>query len=283
MDSVTVGMPDDSESTVLLYPSAGFKPLVLIWPGFGMGARYYRPIAQWLADHGFPTAIGELRGQGTSTAVATRSHSWTYHTVATEDYPLTIAAAKKALSLADDHPVILLAHSMGGQIGTFFLADRSARECNVVGMMGVGAGSPYWKNFEGKYKRNLLFGAPFMAAVSQLLGYWPAGKLDIARYGRQARGHVGEWFRLSRTNSVDHIRGNDYPDALARVTVPVLYTRFNNDGDCPRASSEALALHIPAANPEVEDLSGDLGHNRWAREPEIAGRRLERFYEEKIA
>lgn len=284
MASVVITLPDGSTSTVLLFPSPGSsKPLVVIWPGFGMGGRYYRPIAEWLAEHGFPAAIGELRGQGTSTAVATRSRRWTYHTMVTEDYPLTIETAKQEFGLAHDHPVILLAHSMGGQIGTLFLADQRAAELNVLGLMGVGSGSPYWKTFEGKTKRTLFFGSRFMAAVSRTLGYWPAGTLDIAKYGRQSGGHVGEWARLSRTNSVSHIQGNDYKEALLKVKVPVLYTRFNNDDDCTIASAEALAMHIPSAHPRVEELSGDLGHNRWAREPEIVGRRLVRFYEEKLS
>lgn len=284
MASVDITLPDRSTSTVLLFPAPGStKPLVVIWPGFGMGARYYRPIAEWLAEHGFPTVIGELRGQGTSTAVATRSSRWTYHTIAAEDYPLTIEAAKREFGLEPGHPVILLAHSMGGQIGTLFLGDPQAAKHNVVGMMGVGAGSPFWKAFNRKAKWRLFFGTRLMASVSRLLGYWPAGKLDIAGYGRQSGGHVREWARLSRTNSVSHLAGNDYKEALHNVRVPVLYTRFNNDEDCTIASAEAMAMHIPSAHPRVEQLEGDLGHNRWAREPEIVGRRLVRFYEEKLS
>ncbi|QPK83269.1 alpha/beta fold hydrolase [Corynebacterium qintianiae] len=284
MASVDITLPDGSTSTVLLFPAAGsHKPLVVMWPGFGVGARYYRPMAEWLASRGFPAAIGELRGQGTSTAVATRANSWAYHTMVTEDYPLTIEAAKRELSLDDAHPVILLTHSMGGQIGTLFLADPRSRELNVLGLMGVGTGSPYWKAFNPKTRRTLYFGAPFMGGVSRLLGYWPGGKLDIAGYGRQSGRHVREWMGISRTNSVSHLAGRDYKNALLDVRVPVLYTRFNDDEDCTIASAEALAMHIPSAHPKVEELKGNLGHNRWAREPEITGRRFVRFYEENFA
>ncbi|AWB83082.1 alpha/beta fold hydrolase [Corynebacterium liangguodongii] len=280
---VEISLPDGSTSTVLLYPAQQQEhPLVVIWPGFGMGAHYYRPIAQWLADRGYPTAIGELRGQGSSTAVATRAHTWSYHTMASEDYPLTISAAKEAFGLGRDYPVVLLSHSMGGQIGTLFLSSPAARALNVRGLMGVGAGSPYWKAFDGKTRRTLRVGATLMDAVSRVMGYWPAGPLDIANYGRQARAHVAEWARLSRTNSVAHIAGEDYVEALLRVTVPVLYTRFNNDDDCTLASADALAMHVPSAHPRVEQLEGGLGHNRWAREPEVVGRRLIRFVEEEL-
>ncbi|SDS69757.1 alpha/beta fold hydrolase [Corynebacterium timonense] len=284
MVSVDITLPDRSTSTVSLFPAAGAeKPLVVIWPGFGMGARYYTPIASWLSDNGFPSAIGELRGQGTSTARASRSRTWGYHTLVTEDYPLTISAAKEVLGLSAGHPVALLTHSMGGQVGMLYLSSARAREQNVVGMMGVGTGSPYWKSFTGRSKRRIGMGAPVMAGVSRTLGFWPAGKWDLAGYGRQAGRHVREWAQLSRSNSIGHIAGADYPTAVSGVQVPVLLTRFGNDEDCTIASAEALAQHAPAAELAVEQLDGGLGHNKWARDPEVVGRRFVRFYEEKLA
>ena len=284
-ESVDITLPDRSTSTVLLFApgeDSGAKPLVVIWPGFGMGARYFKPIARWLRDQGFPTAIGELRGQGTSSAVASRKRSWSYHTMVVEDYPLTIAAAKDALGLPPRHPVVLLTHSMGGQIATLFLSTAAAREHNVIGMMGVGTGSPYYKAFKGRARLRVGVGAPFMAAVSRVLGFWPGGRIDLAGYGRQSGRHVREWAEFSRSNSLSGMAGDDYSTATTEVTVPVLMTRFTDDEDCTLASAEALAQHLPAAHPVVEELEGGLGHNKWARNPEIAGRRFVRFWEEKL-
>lgn len=90
------------------------KPLVIIWPGFGMGARYFDPMGRELATRGFLVASGELRGQGTSTAQATRAHTWGYHHLASQDYPLTIKSVKEDLGLAVDHPTVFLCHSLSG-------------------------------------------------------------------------------------------------------------------------------------------------------------------------
>lgn len=307
-DSVSITLPDGSTSTVLLsvppVPTGPTvlnghrtttttdtaseaaeraerpKPLVMIWPGFGMGAYYYRPIATYLAEQGFPAAIGELRGQGSSTAIADRHHQWGYHTLVCEDYPLSIRAAKEALGLDADHPVILLCHSMGGQIGALFLSSPQAAELGVVAMMGVGAGSPYWRDFVGRTRARIRGGVPVMDITSRLLGYWPKGRLDIAGYGRQSGVHVREWANFARTNSISHIEGGRYDAALAEVAVPVLLTRCVNDEDCTLASARSLARLLPPEIVMVEELDEELGHNRWAREPEAVGQRLIRFWEQ---
>lgn len=118
------------------------KPLVVIWPGFGMGARYFDPMGRELATRGFLVASGELRGQGTSTAKATRAHTWGYHHLASQDYPVTIKSVKEDLGLAVDHPTVFLCHSLSGQIAPLFFTRDEAAELNVQGFFGVGAGSP---------------------------------------------------------------------------------------------------------------------------------------------
>lgn len=77
----------------------GKKPLVILWPGFGVGARYYEPIAKELATRGWIVAIGELHGQGESTAAASRTQDWGYHDLASSDFPRTIRAVKRRLEL----------------------------------------------------------------------------------------------------------------------------------------------------------------------------------------
>lgn len=125
-----VSMPDESTSQVRIFEPRdhGYegplgtaeseirKPLVVIWPGFGMGARYFDPMGRELASRGYHVASGELRGQGTSTARATRKHTWGYHHLASQDYPLTIRAVKQDLGLDADYPTVLLCHSLGGQL-----------------------------------------------------------------------------------------------------------------------------------------------------------------------
>lgn len=260
------------------------RPLVVVWPGFGMGARYYDPIAWELADRGYPVVTGELRGQGSSTAVATRKHQWGYHHLASEDYPRTIRAAKEALGVNKDHPTLMLCHSMGGQIGALFLARPEAEELGIQGMMGVGSGTPYYKGFEGKQRRRLRFGTYQIMLNILLFGYQPAGVLDLAGYGRQSGTQLREWFRYGQTNRLHKLADQDmdYEEAKKSVRTPVLLTRCANDEDCPIASAENLGSELPADVVQVEELDSQLGHNRWAREPELVSDRLEEFWREMV-
>ena len=216
------------------------RPLVVIFPGMGMEARYYRPIAEALTEAGFPTTVGELRGQGESPHVASRSNQWGYHHVAAEDYPATISNAKQEHGLDENHPVILLTHSMGGQVGTLFMARPEASALNVIGMLGVGAGNPWHKAFPLRDQFKFGIGIQLIWLVSQVLGYYDA--------------------------------------AMQRITVPVVLTRFKNDRDCTYASAQFLADQVAGAT--VEELDGGLGHNRWAREPEIIVGRVLEFAQE---
>ncbi|MCJ7857646.1 alpha/beta fold hydrolase [Corynebacterium kalidii] len=275
MSSVDVAMPGGSTSPVLLFPG-GDRPLVMLWPGLGMGARYYRPIAEALAASGFPVAVGELRGQGASTAVAGKDQQWGYHDLASQDYPRSIRGARRALGLPEDHPTVLLTHSMGGQVGALFLARPEARELNVRGMMGVGSGSPYFRTFPNPERSRLHLGGYVMQGVSRVLGYWPDGRLDVTNYGRQSDVHLGEWARFGRSNRLSDLRGADmdYMAAMQDVRCPVLLTRFSDDTYCTVDSCRALAELVPA---EVEEFPGTLGHNSWARHPDVVVDRFEAF------
>ena len=257
---------------------AAARQLVVIMPGMGMEGRYYRPIAEALAAAGFPVAIGELRGQGRSPQFASRQNQWGYHHVAAEDFPQTIAEAKKALSLADDYPTILLTHSMGGQVGVLFMARPEAQQLNVVGLLGVGAGNPWYKAFPWRDRLKYGLGIQMIWLASQVLGYWPGDKVKLGgTWGRHPRTYLNEWARMNRSGKRGALAGADmdYIEAMGKVVAPVVLTRFGNDRDCTLASAQALAE--PVAGARVKELEGGLGHNKWAREPEIVVQRLIEF------
>lgn len=181
--------------------------------------------------------------------------------------------------------MIFLAHSMGGQISCLFSALDQAATLGLRGIFGVGAGSPYRPAFEVKMGRRLGVGALLLGVVGgKMLGYWPGKVLgrDAVGYGRQSGTHMREWRRFHMHNSLDELGAMEinYVDEMQSVTLPILLTRCVNDKECPAASSQALASFLPKAEVQCEDLAAELGHNRWAREPDAVVARFMSFAEQ---
>ncbi|ALC04500.1 hypothetical protein CDES_00035 [Corynebacterium deserti GIMN1.010] len=269
-----VDMPDGSTTPVQIWSAEDpTAQLIMVWPGFGMGGYYYRPLASALNEAGFHVAIGELRGQGQSSAKASRKNQWGYNDLASVDFPRQIRAAKTALELADDHPMTFVSHSMGGQISCLFAARPEAEVLNLRSIFRVGAGSPYRPTFSPKMGKRMGLGSVFLGVIGgYILGFWP-GKVwgqDFVGYGRQSGTHMREWRRFHKHNSLDNLAGQDidYVQEMRKVRIPVTLTRCPNDEDCPEASIDALASFIPQAMVQKREIPEALGHNRWAREPE---------------
>ena len=281
---VNVSLWDDSITTLRMFEprrrnNKVHNPLVLVWPGYGMGARYYDPCAQELASRGFYVATSELHGQGTNTAIATREHNFGYHHMASSDFPRSIEAAKKSFGLDHDHPTYLLGHSRGGQVATLFLARPEATELAIQGLMTVGSGSPYWKGFQGRERIRMRYGTRILEAIVKIFGYQPEGIWDVAGYGRQSGAFVTEWLRCLRTNQLNDLleQDMDYELARTKIAIPMLFTRCVDDNECPIASAANLAASLPANYVRIEEIPENLGHNRWARQPAGTVSRFERF------
>lgn len=270
---------DGSVTPMQLYrPKAAPKAIVVFFPGFGMGARYYWPMAQELCDRGYGVLVSELHGQGEQTAKPTRRNQWGYNELASNDFPEAVATARAEFETSGERlPVYLMCHSMGGQIGSLYLARP---EADVDGMITVGSGTPHHIRFTGDERRRLRLGGPVMWTVSRLLGYWPADPWDLAGYGRQSGRHVREWAMFARNGRLRPTTADmDYGCEMPKVTTPVLMLTCDGDRDCTPESAMDLASRLPKAA-RFEFLDHRLGHNRWAREPEAVADRFERWLDE---
>lgn len=262
----------------LRWPEGQPRGIVVIWPGFGMGSRYYRPMAKELQERGFSVLVSELRGQGSQTAIASRRSNWGYHDLASIDYVAAVRVARREFETDGKKlPLYFMCHSMGGQIASLYV---SRPEADVDGVMTIGSGTPHYIRFSGREKKRLIWGAPVMQYVSFIFGYWPAGLLDLARYGRQAANHVREWAGFARTGRIRPYRADqNYEREMLKVRTPMLMVTCGGDRDCPPDSAMDLASRLPKAA-AFEFIERRLGHNRWAREPETVADRFEQFIDD---
>ncbi len=287
---IDVRMWDNSTSTLRLFlpsPESAEKtprPIIVICPGYGMGARYYDPIAAELASRGFYVATSELHGQGSNTARASREHDFGYHHMAALDLPASIETAKEHFNLPRDYPTYLLCHSRGGQIAAVFAARPEVEDLGIRGIMGVGTGSPYWKGFRGKQRLRMRHGTRIMELIVRIFGHQPDGIWDIAGYGRQPKTFILEWLHCLRTNRLPQLKDQDldYAMAFSQINIPILLTRYSNDDECTLRSIRYFAENLPTSWVAIEELPEPFGHNKWARTPHSAANRLEKYITEGL-
>jgi len=107
---------------VHLYPDPGdpAAPAVVIWPAMGVPARYYRSLAGHLAGHGLLVAVADLRGTGSSRPLPSRRSRYGLAELTGD-----VGAVLRDLSGRHaGRPLLLLGHSLGGQVALLHQALR---------------------------------------------------------------------------------------------------------------------------------------------------------------
>lgn len=115
-NAVWLRAADGIRLRLALWPLAGARGTVVIFPGRSEYAEKYGPPAAELVRRGYAVAAVDWRGQGLADRLL--ENPLVGHVARFADYQLDCAAAMAALKDAGmPRPVHLLAHSMGGAIG----------------------------------------------------------------------------------------------------------------------------------------------------------------------
>jgi len=164
----------------------------------------------------------------------------------TADVGAVLAALQSRLS---GRRVVLLGHSLGGQLGALRLA--TAEEPSVAGLALVACGIPYYKRFPHAGLA-VLGVTQVIRGTSAALGYWPGTGFG----GRQASGVIRDWAYTARTGRFPILAGADTDAAIAGMTTPVLAVSISRDRFAP----------VPACDP----------HPRFHRNTGLTGTLLDR-------
>lgn len=227
-------------------------PVVVVAPAMGMKARYYEVLLDALAAAGVHAAVAEQRGHEASGGrVPGRSYDFGYADLV-DDLDRAIDAVRAELP---DAPVVVLGHSLGGQIAALLAARRAD---SLAGLVLVASGTPHWRD----YSRRLLFAAYAFPLVARVVGHFPGAQLRFA--GREARGLMHDWGHLARTGRFV----TDEP-GLAEVSLPVLSISIEDDWLGPVSSIDGLVAKLPRATVTRVHVDEDgIDHFRWARQTE---------------
>jgi predicted alpha/beta hydrolase len=255
-----------------VYPDTPDSPVVVIWPAMAVPARYYRPFARELTAEGLSVVVVDLRGTGTSTPGPSRRSGYGY-TELTGDVGAVLEALKPR---TDGRRVILLGHSLGGQICALYLAVTE--EAGVDGLALVAVGLPWYRSYPGRHGIGVLAFTQAIAAVSAVLGVWPGWGFG----GRQARGVIRDWGYTARHGTFPAIDGTDMEAALARMVTPVLAISVDDDQYTPPATLDQLCAKMSAAPVQRAHLTAieagaRIDHVKWVRASSTVAARVSAF------
>lgn len=230
--------------------AAPTAPVVLVQPAMGMKARYYLQLLAALAAAGVHAAVAEQRGhEATGGRLPARGYTFGYAELV-DDLGHAIDAIRIELSHA---PVVVLGHSLGGQIASLYAARHPGA---LAGLVLVGSGTPHWREFS----RKLLVAAYGFPLVAGIVGHFPGERLKFA--GREARGLMRDWGHLARTG---RFAGGDA--GLADLEVPVLAISIEDDWLAPISSVDGLLEKLASSSvTRVHVEEPGIDHFRWAKQ-----------------
>lgn len=232
-------------------------PLVLIAPAMAIGSGYYRLLAGALTARGWQARTLARRGFEPGGVRARRGVDWSYG-----DEIAVISDAVAAARREDPAcPVLLLGHSMGGQLGLAHQLGPAPAD----GMVTVGTSIPDRRHFPYRGVHLAALAGAVVPAATAVSGHLPAPLFG----GPGAATMMRQWARMVRT-------GRPPFPVPGPVTVPGLVVELEDDRLAPRVSVEVFAeqMFTPGAltywryrHAEVPaGRSND--HIGWVRTPE---------------
>lgn len=160
---------------------------VVIGAAMGVPQAYYADFARWLSHQGWQVVTFDYRGAGASTPTTPHQglrgfkanlFDWA------RDYE---AVVDWAAALQPGAPLYLIGHSLGAQLPGML---RNGHK--LSGLLGVAAGSGYWKQNAPQLRRRVPFMWYFLVPVAtRLFGYFPGKR--VGAVGDLPNGVVRQW------------------------------------------------------------------------------------------
>ncbi|CAK8987867.1 Uncharacterized protein SCF082_LOCUS1153, partial [Durusdinium trenchii] len=286
MERSTYVASDGHEASLIwqtTQPEAAADVTALICPGMSAPVSFYARLMVPMARVGIRAVVMEWRGQGKSNR-SPKTDNWSYRELVELDLP---AAISRTRSLFDDGSrLVLLGHSLGGQLGTIAALESDLVDAVIL----VASQTPHWTAY-GRRRPQLFLAAfvlfPFMA---WLLGYHAGKSLSFG--GNEPRGVIQCWCQCARSGMFAAPGGKDYEDILRkrRPDLPFLTIAVEGDDAAPLQAvlefARKLASQDPAPNVQHLALQGQVrnAHFDWARSPngEAVSRLIRTFLDSNL-
>jgi predicted alpha/beta hydrolase len=203
---------------------------MLIASAMGVRQDFYEPVARFFARHGVHVLTFDYRGMGASRRGGLAAFEADVADWAAKDLDAMLTEAQRADSQL---PVVLLGHSLGGQI--FGIAPSNA---SVRAAIHVSAGSGYYRFNERMRLRVRFLWFVAIPLATRLAGYFPGRALGMI--GDLPRGVALQWRRWCLDPDYLLAEGPAARTAFERVRCPILSWSFEDDVMLPRSAIESL-------------------------------------------
>lgn len=244
-------------------------PHVVVVPAMGVHSAYYRTLESALGAIGWSACTMAARGIDRDTPAPSRDLDWGYAEVIAgiADHVATVRAQQP------ETPIVLLGHSLGGQVSLGYLLDGGA----VDGLVLAGASEPWCWHY-GARSWGIWGLAVSVPLLTTLYGYWPRWGFG----GPQPRTLMREWARFVRRRRLPHPRG---PVPTRALDVPTFVLQVEGDQlSVPRAARALSRAVRPdrltwwdyrrAEAPE----GARIDHLSWAKAPAPAVEALQDWW-----
>ncbi len=280
---INVFAGDGAALAVTAFPCAEkTAPVVVCMPAMGVEAEFYRPLANALVGNGFHAVTADLRGHGLHSVRAGRGSSYGYHEMLSWDWPAILDAVEEAFP---GSPLVLLGHSLGGQLNALYAGIDPQR---VTGLVLAASCTVYHGGWDGLARLGVIAGTQGSALISTVLGFFPGDRLGFA--GRESAGVMRDWARNARTGVYRVDRSpHDFETALAGVRLPVFAISFADDTFAPVDAVKNLLRKMPAADiHHWHCTAGEIGarraaHFNWVHHAEPIVARIGDWVRERVA
>ena len=237
---------------------AARAPIVLVSPAMAIGSHYYRPLVAAIESTGWDARALPRRGFEPGDAKASRRHDWSY---ADEIDDISHAVAQ-ARSEDATRPVLLLGHSLGGQLA----AGHQLTQTAVDGLITVGGCLPHHRHYPAGGLHVAAMGAVVVPALTQAFGYLPKPAFG----GPGARTLMREWAKMAVTGHTPF--ATDRPIGTSSLLISL-----DGDGLAPSRAVDVFAERL--FDPEAvtrwhyaDDLvpaDANNDHITWVRTPRV--------------
>ena len=263
---------DGHELELLVQVPGQPRAVLLFVCALGVEASYYARFAEAMAERGVALAMCDLRGNGTSSLRPRRGVDFGYREIIEEDIPAAIAVVRERMPSV---PFYVGGHSLGGQMMMLHVA---AQKPDIAGVVLVACAIPYYRNWDGSSRRQVLLAARLFPIIGFLLGYVPGKRFGFG--GIEARTVMRDWSHNAKT-ALYQPRGStvDYEAALRDAEIDFVTVNIDGDDMGPPNAVDFMFEKLPKARGErIEAKLSERkpgAHFRWARDPSEVARAIE--------